>query len=160
MKLTSSQRWAVGAVALAVLLACSPPTPDPPEEPAQPTPQPPSLSQGAASAVPTSGPLIETQSPGFAGEWAFAQEDCAEPAKTFKLSADRIVMSPGERSCKVKSILEDHPTGRSAVYAVTADCLAEGEASEDRFTLNFGAADTVMQLQLNGRDPVRLVRCP
>jgi len=41
MKLTSSQRWAIGAVALAVLIACSPQAP---EEPAQPAPQAPSLS--------------------------------------------------------------------------------------------------------------------
>jgi hypothetical protein len=113
-----------------------------------------------SSAAPTAGPLIETQPPGFSGEWAFAQQDCAEPAKTFKLSADKIVMSPGERSCDVTSISEEHPTGRSAGYEVAASCQAEGEVSEDRFMLTFGAADTAMQLQLNDREPVRLVRCP
>jgi hypothetical protein len=69
-------------------------------------------------------------------------------------------MTPGERSCKVKSISEDHPTGRSMTFTMMADCLTEGEASLDRFTFNFGAADTIMQLQINDRDPVRLVRCP
>jgi hypothetical protein len=69
-------------------------------------------------------------------------------------------MTPGERSCAVKSISEEHPTGRSMIYTVMADCLTEGAASKDQFAFNFSAADTVMQLQLNGREPVRLVRCP
>ena len=157
MKLTSSQRWAIGAVGLAVLIACSPKTPDPANEPAQPSPQPPSLSSAAGADAAVNAKVA---APGFAGEWALAEQDCEEPARTFKLSADKIVMSPGERSCDVKSISEEHPTGRSAVFKVTAACLAEGEASEDLFTLNFGAADTVMQLQLNGQGPARLVRCP
>lgn len=39
MKLTSSQRWAVGAVGLAVLIACSPQAPDesPVPKPNEPT---------------------------------------------------------------------------------------------------------------------------
>lgn len=160
LKLTSSQRWAIAAVGLAVLFACSPRGPDPAPEPAQPTPQPPSLSSVSTPAVETAEPAVDAQAPGFAGEWAFADADCAEPAKTFKLGADKIVMSPGERSCEVRSLSEEHPTGRSAVYTIAASCLAEGQPSEDRFTLNFGASDTVMQLQLNDRDPVRLVRCP
>lgn len=159
MKLTSSQRWAIGAVGLAVLIACSPNTPDPADEPAQPNPKPPSVSSAAVTDSAASA-RVEATVPGFAGEWALAERDCEEPARTFKLSADKIVMSPGERSCDVRSISEEHPTGRSAVFHVAAGCVTEGEASEDQFTLNFGAADTIMQLQLNDRDPVRLVRCP
>lgn len=45
-------------------------------------------------------------------------------------------------------------------YTVMADCLTEGEGSLVRFKFNFGAADTIMQLQINGRDPVRLVPGP
>jgi hypothetical protein len=153
MQLTSSQRWAIGAVALAVLLACSPRTPD---EPVRPPPQAPKVSAiTSGQAAPESA-----QPAAFAGDWAFAESDCSEAARTFKLSADKIVMSPGERSCAVTSISEEHPTGRSMIYHVAADCVAEGEATKDRFTLNFGASDTVMQMQLNNREPVRLVRCP
>jgi hypothetical protein len=46
MKLSSSQRWAVGAVVLALLIACSPRTP---EEPSQPLPSAPALAPEAAS---------------------------------------------------------------------------------------------------------------
>jgi hypothetical protein len=156
MNLTSSQRWAIGAVTLAVLIACSPK----PEEPVQPPPQAPSLSQAATVASATISSTAQARPPGFSGVWASAESECGEPDKTFKLSSATIDMMPGERSCAVKSISEEHPTGRSVIYTVMADCLTEGAASKDQFTLNFGAADTVMQLQLNDREPVRLVRCP
>jgi hypothetical protein len=40
MKLRSSQKWAIGAVALAILIACSPRAP---EKPFQPAPSAPTL---------------------------------------------------------------------------------------------------------------------
>ncbi len=45
MRTTSSQRWAIAAVALAVLIACSPQAP---EEPPQPNPAEPRLLTEAA----------------------------------------------------------------------------------------------------------------
>jgi hypothetical protein len=160
-KITSSQRWAIGAVALAVLIACSPQAP---EEPAQPKPSEPTLHTSGTEAPDTTAGTTAVEAaqivaPGFAGDWAAAEAECADPAKTLKLSAERIEITLGEQSCAVKSISEEHPTGRSMIYTISADCTAEGKATSDNFTLNFGASDTVMQLQLNDRPPMRLVRC-
>lgn len=144
------------AFAAALAVACS--KPEGVSEPAPKTPEPTAQaipSVAAPPATPTTG-----QPPGFAGIWASEAKDCATPTSTFKLSANAINMTPGERACAVKSIDEQHPTGRSALFVVKASCLTEGETSEDTFRLEFGAADTAMQLQLNARDPIRLVRCP
>ena len=46
------------------------------------------------------------------------------------------------------------------IHTIGAGCLAEGKASADNFTLSFGASNTVMQLPLNDRQPIRLARCP
>ncbi len=157
MKPSSSQGWAIGAIALAVLVACSPSTPPPtPGEPAQPTPQPPVLSSGA----PDIGLPPASIAPGFADTWAAAEADCATPAKTVRLAADAFTLMEGEGSCQVKSISEEHPTGRSMNYTVIADCVSAARTGEDTFRFNFGASDTAMQFQQNAREPVRLTRCP
>ena len=159
MKLTSSQRWAAGAVGLAVLIACSP------QDPKEPLPQPnePTLSSGAPGGdiAPTPPQVTgeEIAAPGFAGRWAAAEAECSDTAKAFDLSAHSFAM-PNGNACAVSKVAEEHPTGRSAVFTVTADCTADDPAASDRFLLNFGAADTVMQLQQNDQAPVRLVRCP
>jgi hypothetical protein len=160
MKLTSSQRWAIGAVGLAVLIACSPQSP---EEPPVPAPNAPTLSLEMADGdiAPTLQPVSggEAPAPGFAGRWAAAEAECGEPVKAFDLSAHSFAV-PGGNTCAVTKVAEEHPTGRSAIYTVAADCTADNPAANDRFTLNFGAADTIMQLQQNDQAPVRLVRCP
>ena len=160
MQLKSSQRWAIGAVGLAVLIACSPQAPG---EAPVPKPNEPTLSSEAPAGdiAPSPPPVTgeEVIAPGFAGRWAAGEAECAEPAKTFDLSAHNFAM-PGGNACAVTNVSEDHPTGRSAIFSVTADCTANDPATNDRFTLNFGAADTIMQLQHNDQAPVRLVRCP
>jgi hypothetical protein len=160
MKLTSSQRWAVGAVGLAVLIACSPQSP---EEPPVPQPNEPTLSSGTPGGdiAPAPPPVTgeDAAAPGFAGRWAAIEAECSDAAKAFDLSAHSFAM-PGENACTVTKVSEEHPTGRSAIFTVTADCTADDPAASDRFTLNFGAGDTVMQLQQNDQAPVRLVRCP
>jgi hypothetical protein len=50
MQLTSSQRWAIGAVALALLIACSPQEPDNPR--GVPQPNEPTLSSADAAKSP------------------------------------------------------------------------------------------------------------
>ena len=155
MKTSSSQRWAAGAIALAVLIACSPQTEPPPASPAPETPATP-----VAPPTPAPAPVISetpAEEPGYAGIWAFADSECGDAAKTLRLSGQSISMAPGEKVCAVKSREEEHPTGRSMIYHITADC---GGGAQDAFTLNFGASDTVMQMKLNDREPVRLVRCP
>lgn len=153
----STHLWAIGAIAVSVLIACSPSTPPPaPAEPAQPTPQSPVLS-GAES---TLGPPPASIAPGFADTWAVAEADCATPAKTVRLTSEAFTLMEGEGSCKVKSISEEHPTGRSMNYTVIADCVSPARTGEDTFRINFGASDTVMQFQQNAREPVRLTRCP
>ena len=160
MKLTSSQRWAIGAVGLTVLIACSPQAPD---EAPLPQPNEPTLSvnAGGGDIAPTPPPVTgeDAAAPGFAGRWAAAEVECNDPAKTFDLSAHSFAI-PGQTACSVTNLSEDHPTGRSAVFTATADSSANDPAASDRFTLNFGAPDTVMQLQQNDQAPVRLVRCP
>lgn len=152
MKPNSSQRWAVGAVTLTVLVACSPKTE--PLSPPAPETQPAALQPPAPVAA---GGGVPLQEPGYAGVWAPGDADCADPARRFSLSSQSVTMAPGEKGCVVKSREEEHPTGRSMIYHIMADC---GGGAQDAFTLNFGASDTVMQMKVNDGEPVRLVRCP
>jgi hypothetical protein len=161
-KLTSSQRWAIGAVGIALLFACSPKAP---EQPVQPPPQPQTsttVSEDLASLAfsATTASQASELEPGYSGDWAFASRECLDPAKTIKLARTIVDMTPGERSCAIKSMTEEHPTGRSVVYTLKAACITEGATSEDTFKLNFGASESAMQLQLNNTKPVKLVRCP
>ncbi len=155
--LTSSQRWAIGAIGLALLFACSP---QPPEQTAQPQASSTTVSEDLANLASTPAFQVSEPEPGYSGDWAFAAGECAEPAKTIKLARTIVDMTPGERSCAIKSMTEEHPTGRSAVYTLKAACITEGATSEDTFKLKFGASESTMQLQLNDAKPVKLVRCP
>jgi hypothetical protein len=169
LKLTSSQRWAIGAVSLCVLIACSPNAPEEPTQPAQPVPPGPQLSSTppstdpalhAASAVAPIAPPPETAAPGYAGAWALKDAECATESRTWRLNAEKLEAPNAERSCKVNSLTEDHPTGRSAIYTVKALCQAGAQTTEDTFRFEFGASDTVMQMRINDAEPVRYVRCP
>jgi hypothetical protein len=160
MQLTSSQRWAIGAVGLAALIACSPQNPN--EAPA-PKPNEPTLSSGGPAgdiiSTPPSAAGGDAIAPGFAGRWAAAGTECSDPGKVFNLSAHSFAM-PSGNAFAISKVLEEHPTGRSAVFTVSAHCTASDVVASDSFTLTFGAADTMMQLQLNDQAPVLLVRCP
>jgi len=150
----------------AVLAACTPNAPEPeatgPKSMNEQTipgeaPLAPAAAATPSAATPDN---LEQPAPGFAGVWAMDDKDCATPAKTFKLSAQEINMTPGERACAVKSVSSETPTGRSMIYTVQAACLTEGVESQDTFKMTFGASDTALKLQLNDRDPVTLMRCP
>jgi hypothetical protein len=156
---TSSQRWATGAIALALLFACSP---NPSTEPMPPAPSAPQLStatvEPAAAPTPEAAPPVSQ--PGYAGSWATEASLCADAAKTYKLSGDMLDLTPEARACQVKGITEEHPTGRAMIYHLEADCTATGAPSHDKIVFDFGASDTVMQFKLNEREPQTLQRCP
>jgi hypothetical protein len=153
MQMSSSQRWAIGAITLTVLIACSPQAETPP-----------ATSASEASAAAAEAPLPPSDvnatpapEPGFAGQWAAAESDCGNAAKAIALSGQSVRTAPGDPTCAVKSLSEEHPTGRSMIYHIIADC---GGRAQEAFTLTFGASDTVMDMRVNEREPVRLVRCP
>ena len=132
MQFTSSQRWAIGAEGLAVLIACSPQAPD---EAPVPQPNEPTLSSGVTggdivpSPPPASGEVIPA---GFAGRWAAAEADCADPAKVFDLSAHNFAL-PGGNACSVTNLSEEHPTGRSATRPpLTAEQIASNAETYKR----------------------------
>ena len=153
MKSVYGKLWAIGAMALASLAACSPPATDQYAKPAQPA--------EATSAISTVvGPPPADIAPGFEGSWASVETDCGDPAKTATLSAKTLKLMPGQGECTVKSISEEHPSGRAMSYTITADCVAADRTGEDTFRLNFGPSDTAVQFQQNAREPMRLVRCP
>jgi len=163
-EITSSQRWAAGAVGLALLFACSPQSPSSPE-PTQPAPQGgPQVSSGPVNVAPAVAeappPAVPPQKPGYAGMWAASDAECMEPLKASEFSADTIDYKPEKAECQVKSLSEETPTGRSMIYTIEADCTVGGQPSHETIKLNFGASDTVMQMVLGKRQPVRLVRCP
>jgi hypothetical protein len=162
LKLSSSQRWAIGAVGLCVLIACSPNAPEEPGTPTQLSSTPPSTDPAlhAASAVAPIAPPPEGATVGYAGAWAFKDADCATESRTWRLNAEKLEAPNAERSCKVNSLTEDHPTGRSAIFTVKALCQVGAQTTEDTFRFEFGAADTVMQMRINDAEPVRYVRCP
>ena len=156
MKPTVSQRCALGSIALTALIACSPPATTTVVEPQSASAQPRSSS---LSSTPI-GPPPANIDPGFAGTWASIETECGDPAKTVRLSPKTIALKQGEGDCTVKSIDEEHPSGRSMSYTIVANCVASDRKGEDTFRLNFGASDTAVQFQQNAREPVRLVRCP
>ncbi|HEV7689821.1 MAG TPA: hypothetical protein VGO52_03320 [Hyphomonadaceae bacterium] len=161
-KVTSSQRWAAGAVGLALLFACSPQSPSAPE----PTkPAPPSGPQVSADPVNAAPAIVEAPppaaaKPGYAGMWAASDAECTDPLRASEFSAETINYKPEKAACQVKSLSEETPTGRSMIYTIEADCTLGGQPSHETIKLNFGASDTVMQMVLGKREPVRLVRCP
>ena len=166
LKTTSSQRWAAGAVGLALLFACSPQNPGPPE-PSQPAPQGgPQLSANPVNATPAvvapeaPPPIAPAGKPGYAGIWATSEAECTDPTKASEFSAETVNYKPEKAECQVKSLGEETPTGRSKVYSIEADCTIGGQPSHETIKLDFGASDTVMQMVLGKRQPVRLVRCP
>ena len=161
MKPTIRPVWALGAVALTTLIACSPPATTTVVEPQSASTQPRSAqSQSSGLSSTPIGPPPTNIDPGFAGTWASIETECGDPAKVVKLSPKTIALKQGEGDCTVKSIDEEHPTGRSMSYTIVATCVASGRTGEDKFRLNFGASDAVVQFQQNAREPVRLVRCP
>jgi hypothetical protein len=158
MKLSSGQGWAIGAITLAILVACSPQ-----QESPQPAPAPETPPAVIEPPTPAPAPVISetpADQPGYAGIWAFVDSECGDAAKTVRLNGRSISMAPGGKTCAVKSLEEEHPTGRSMTYHIKADCDGDAGVTEDMFTLNFGASDTVMQMKVNDREPTRLVRCP
>jgi hypothetical protein len=74
------------------------------------------------------------------------------------MSGEAVDIAPG-KGCTVKSITEEHPTGRSMIYHIVANCGAAGQPGESRVTLNFGPSESEMQLQVEDKRPVRLARC-
>src|SRR5690348_7925830 len=99
MKLSSSKRWAFGAITLTVLIACSPQTETPPPQPAPETPvamAPQPIPAPAASETPA-------EEPGYAGVWALADGDCGDAARTLNLSSQSVGMAPGGKACVIKS---------------------------------------------------------
>lgn len=144
-------QWTLGAVGLAVLLACSPaPQAD------LPTMQ---LDQPMAASAVLENPPGDTP-PGYADTWATTLADCSDPATAIVLTSHRIDIPAAKRSCATTALEEEHPTGRSMVYRVAAACSVNGAPSRDAFTFSFGASDTVMKLQINDAPPVTLERCP
>ena len=157
MKPNQSQYWAVGAVALTALIACTPASP--PVETSAPAPaaSAPMPQAGVSSPI---GPPPANIDPGYTGAWASVETDCGDPAKVIKLTAKDISLTAGEGACTITSIDEQHPTGRSMIYTIKANCVSPNRTGEDTFHINFGASDTAVQFQQNAREPVRLVRCP
>ena len=165
MRKSFPKYWAIAAATLTTLIACSPQ----PETPAAPAAavEPPSaetlptkVPPGAVAVPPA--PIME---PGYAGVWAKASKDCIETTKTYVLSGAALMLKPEARTCEVKSLQEEHPTGRSAIYRITAACVTDpptgaAPAAADGVTLTFGASDTVMKMKVNADAELTLERCP
>ncbi len=157
MKPKHPRYWAIGAVAITALIACTPAAPPaeiasaaaPASQPAPPAPAPTPI-----------GPPPANIDPGYTGAWANIETDCGDPAKVIKMTGTSLKLMAGEGECAISSIDEQHPTGRSMIYTIKANCVSPNRTGEDTFRINFGASDTVVQFQQNAREPVRLVRCP
>lgn len=162
MQITSAERWAIGAVILAVLIACSPQT----GQPSAPV-KPPTAETEAIKVPPGTVTVPEppASEPGYSGVWAAKSAECTDSLKTYQLGGEALTLTPQSRNCAVKSLAEEHPTGRSAIYRITATCTTEPPTgtqpvADDTIVLTFGAADTVMQMQVNDGAPMALERCP
>jgi hypothetical protein len=100
------------------------------------------------------------QIPGFVDAWATVETGCVVPAETYVLTQEVLTTPPRGEICAITSISEQHPTGRSMIYTVAADCMSDGAPRPEIFKFRFGASDTVMQLEAGALAPVRLLRCP
>lgn len=161
MKPKHPKYWAIGAVALAALIACTPAIAPPDNTGAAVPAEPAPAGSQAGMATPTPiGPPPANIDPGYTGTWANAEADCSDAAKIVKLTGNNITLMGTEGQCAITSIDEQHPTGRSMIYTIKANCVSPGRTGEDTFRINFGASDTAVQFQQNAREPVRLVRCP
>lgn len=159
MHISGSQRWAIGAVTLATLIACTPAADQPAENPT-------AVLSGEIPEQPAAVPPVMAapgEDPGYWAAWAATTADCGDTTKTYMFSRDVVNLTPQKRNCAVKSADEEHPTGRSAIYTLSAVCVSDPPAApdgNDTLTLNFGASDTVMQLSINSDPPLTLERCP
>ena len=153
MKQKHPYYWSAGAVMLTTLFACSPSAP-------ADVPSSPSSTISAAGAATPVGPPSANIDPGYAGAWVLDETDCGDAAKTVKLTGKTVTLMAGDGACTITSIDEQHPTGRSMIYTIKANCTSANRTGEDTFRINFGASDTAVQFQQNAREPVRLVRCP
>jgi hypothetical protein len=157
MNMAANQRLAIGAVTLSAVIACSPGAGKTGEAAPAPGASRPETSKATVIAMPPPS----ASEPGYAGGWAPLVADCSDAKKTFLLSAEVLNLTPQARNCAVRSIAEEHPTGRSAIYRIRALCIGGTAAGrEDLITLNFGASDTVMQMQVDSDPPLTLERCP
>lgn len=155
MPFNSTPYWALGAVGLAVLIACTPAAVEP-----APTETPVVETRPESMPPPPPLPPVTPETPGYAGLWAENAAACAEPDTGYTLTAERLDIPARKRSCAVTSISEEHPSGRAMNYVVEAACSSDGTPSRDKFRFEFGPSDTVMQFKLNDEAPVRLERCP
>jgi hypothetical protein len=156
MPLKSSPGWAIGAVGLTILIACTPA----PERTEGTDAAPQVEVRPESMPAPPPLPPVTPETPGYAGLWAENITACAEPDTGYTLTAERLDIPAQKRSCAVTSIREEHPSGRAMNYVVEAACTTDGVASRDTFRFEFGAADTIMQLRMGEAAPVRLERCP
>ena len=162
MQAKQARIWAIGAVTLAVAIACSPPV-----QQADTGAEPPPAETEAIKVPPgtVAVPPPPASEPGYSGVWAPTSADCTDSTKAYLLTGQTLTLTPQSRTCTIKSLAEEHPTGRSAIYRLAAACISDPPTgttptSDDTFTLTFGASDTVMQMQVNSGDPMTLERCP
>lgn len=154
--------WAISAATLTLAIACSPAA----ETPATDTTPPPAETEAIKVSPGTVAvPPPPASEPGYSGVWAPKSADCTDSTKTYLLSGETLTLTPQSRTCTVKSLAEEHPTGRSAIYHLTAACVSDPPTgatplADDAVTLTFGASDTVMQMQVNSGEPMTLERCP
>ncbi|MEQ1781587.1 MAG: hypothetical protein ABMA14_09520 [Hyphomonadaceae bacterium] len=168
MSKKSSPRWAIGAVVLASLISCSPKaeTPIATTSPTT-TVEPPSAETTAIKVPPGAvvAPPAPVSEPGYSGVWAAKSADCVDATKAYQLSGGMLKLTPQSRVCSVNSLQEEHPTGRSAIFHITAGCVMDpptgaAPAGADTVTLTFGASDTVMKMKVNADPEMTLERCP
>lgn len=155
--------WAIGAVALTAIIACTPASQEEAETPAASPPvatTPPDVPASDITLQPDLADGVADSQPDFGGAWAAKVADCGEAAKTVTFTASAVTRMDGAGACTVSGIGEQHPTGRSAIYTVNAVCPSGATTKPTVFVLNFGASDTVMQLVTDDGPPQTLERCP
>lgn len=162
MQAKQARIWAIGAVALTLAIACSPAAETPVAEVTPPPAETEAIKVPPGTVAVPPPPASE---PGYSGVWPPKSADCTDSTKTYQLNGETLTLTPQSRTCTVKSLAEEHPTGRSAIYRLTAACISDPPTgatpvADDAFTLTFGASDTVMQMQVNSGDPMTLERCP
>ena len=162
MQAKQARIWAIGAVTLTLAIACSPPA-----QQSVTAAEPPPAETEAIKVPPgtVAVPPPPASEPGYSGVWAPKSANCTDSTKTYQLSGEALSLTPQSRTCTVKSLAEEHPTGRSAIYRLTAACMSDPPTgatpvADDAITLTFGASDAMMQMQVNSGDPMTLERCP
>jgi hypothetical protein len=95
----------------------------------------------------------------YAGEWAMDTDACRDKGKVWTIESNRMGMRR-ERFCVFSEIRVSRGAADGEAWRADAQCLADGQQSEDVVFFRVKASGLQMRVTINDADAIDLVRCP